>query len=60
MTRTNVGNLRIESNGRAVKLSQHVPHPTHLDCWLTFDEVQTLIGVLRSLKPSADDFDELL
>lgn len=51
----NIGNLRIEAAAQSVRLKQNTPHPTHLDCWLTYAEVQALIAHLSSLKPSVDE-----
>lgn len=57
---TNVGNVRIEVQGNVVRLSQHVRHPTVLDCLLTMDECRKLANLLARVEPKTVSDDDLL
>jgi hypothetical protein len=57
---TNVGNVRIELQGNVVRLSQHVRHPTVLDCLLTVEECRKLAALLATIQPRTVENDNLL
>lgn len=59
---TNVGNVRVEVDEQAVRVSMNTPHPTKLDCLLTFKEAQSLARLLMNVKAGVegDEFDDLL
>ncbi len=57
---TNVGNVRIEVQDNVVRLSQHVRHPTVLDCLLTMDECRKLAALLATIQPRTVENDDML